>query len=500
MRRIMARWWELWRGSSPRGRVSAVIAALLAVVAVAALPAPWKGIFRDRGTDAGDPEIEVAVFYGGIGIDWYLQAARDFEKERAKAGSSVRVNLWGDPRTVDKIRPRILRGDPPDICRVYLLPFWKFVTAGELLPLDPYLDQPSLDDPTRTWRELFIPGTLEPYQYEGKTYALPLCYGTGGLWYDAKLFREHGWDVPRTWSELLALCQRINDAGLVPIAFQGKYMIYAINLIHWPVVELWGGLETFYRCQNLEPGAFTDPAFVEASRIVQHLARAYFDEHCLSMSHTEAQLTFCNRKAAMVPCGMWLENEMRDSLPEDFELRMFTLPPIEGGRGYPGALFVIGGEDFWLFKASQHPDIAADFLRTAMSRPHLREFLRQVGNPVTLTGVNETVDVSPAIRSALDVVESSTFDYRDRLSDMFPTWYIEVQTPAMQQLLSGGITPEEFGKRLEAGIRAVCNDAEVYKPAPVDWRAQLEAVRARRPRPATDAAERGDRPAAPPGA
>src|SRR5512147_2405710 len=51
-------------------------------------------------------EIDVPLFLGGEGRDFYEQAARDYEKVRP----NVRVNLYADPRITDRVRIRILEG------------------------------------------------------------------------------------------------------------------------------------------------------------------------------------------------------------------------------------------------------------------------------------------------------------------------------------------------------------------------------------------------------
>src|SRR5262245_40177667 len=68
--------------------------------------------------------IEVPLFTGGEGLDFFLQCARDFEALNPHtfiddAGTmrtaNIRVNLYGDPRIVDKVRVRIFEGTHPEL-------------------------------------------------------------------------------------------------------------------------------------------------------------------------------------------------------------------------------------------------------------------------------------------------------------------------------------------------------------------------------------------------
>ena len=194
--------------------------------------------------------VEVAVFEGGYGIEWHQSVAAQFNQEHASSG--IVIDLWGEPRVSEKIKPRILRGDPPDLIREDRLPIWLLIAAGKLHPFDDVLDRPAPGSDT-TWRELFIPGTLDTYTSDGRVYAIPSAFTAWVCWYDARRFRENGWNVPETWEEFVALCDQIKASGTAPLAFQGKYPGYA----WWTFITLAqriGGLAAINRINALEAG------------------------------------------------------------------------------------------------------------------------------------------------------------------------------------------------------------------------------------------------------
>src|SRR2546427_214063 len=82
--------------------------------------------------------LDVAVFEGGFGIEWHKSVARKYEKLHPE----IKINLWGDPRVDEKIKPRILRRDPPDLASC-TVPIWKLIVAHKLYPLDETLDSPA---------------------------------------------------------------------------------------------------------------------------------------------------------------------------------------------------------------------------------------------------------------------------------------------------------------------------------------------------------------------
>ena len=58
--------------------------------------------------------IEVPIFEGGAGLDFFFLAAREYEKERP----DVTVDLYGDPRIRDKVR--MLRTRKATDCRTQM--------------------------------------------------------------------------------------------------------------------------------------------------------------------------------------------------------------------------------------------------------------------------------------------------------------------------------------------------------------------------------------------
>ena len=150
----------------------------------------------------GKTRIEVPVFEGGAGLDFFFKAAREYEKVRP----DVEVDLYGDPRIADKVRVRILEDSFPEVTNAGLN-YWTLIRNGDVLPLDEFLDQPSWDG-DGSWRDSFLPGSLDRYTHEGKVYGIPFLYSVYAVWYNKNMFEERGWQVPVTWDEFLALSNR----------------------------------------------------------------------------------------------------------------------------------------------------------------------------------------------------------------------------------------------------------------------------------------------------
>ncbi len=409
--------------------------------------------------------VEVSVFEGGYGIEWHKRMAEKFNAEHVEEG--IRIDLWGDPRNADIIKPRLLRGDPPDLILNERLPIWQLVQAKKILPFTNSLKKNpygAMSDET-SWEDTFATGMLDMFKSDGEVYAIPAAYGAWLCWYDERLFREHGWKTPDTWEEFLALCAEIKEAGIAPLTLQGKYAnFYAWNT-YVSLVHRVGGLEAINRINALEEQAFSNPNAIRAAELFQDLFLTQFQQGALAMTHTESQLQFVNNHAAMIFCGIWLENEMKASTPPGFEMRSFRVPPVSGGKGNPALLHGQGMEFLFVPKDARYPDIAFEFARYLVSPLSAPDMARSIGVISPLKGATPTNAVSPTLQSALGVIENSTAIYNVRVRLLFPEWTAQVMNTAIGDLLRGEITPEEFGRLLDEGIAlSVANAKRAIPP------------------------------------
>lgn len=410
--------------------------------------------------------VEVAIFEGGYGIDWHQAMAERFNEANRDRG--VRIELWGDPRTADIVKPRLLRGDPPDLILDERLPLWLLIAREKLIPFTEALEVPPLGS-DRPWGDLFARGMLDMFRSDGEVYALPAAYGAWTGWYDARMFREHGWAPPETWQELLDLCEEIEAAGIAPWTLQGKYAhLYAWNT-YLALVQRVGGLAAINRINALDAVAFAHPDAVEAARLLQELALRFMQRGAMAMTHTESQLHFVQGNAAMTFCGIWLENEMKDTTPPDFEMRSFTIPAVEGGKGNPRLLNGQGMEYLFVPSDARYPELAFEFARFMVSPDAAAEMGESIGVISPLAGATPRESLTPALQSVLDIIEASDGIFNVRVYMLFPAWRTQVMGVAIADLLRGEITPEEFGRRLDAGVAAALEDPDVIVPGHVPY-------------------------------
>jgi raffinose/stachyose/melibiose transport system permease protein len=367
--------------------------------------------------------IEVALFEGGEGVEFYQQVAAQLTRQRP----DLPIRIEADPAISDRLRIRVLEGRLPEVTNANL-DIWSLIKHDKLLPLDPWLDQAAWDG-QGTWRESFLPGALDQFRRGGKTYGVPLVYTIWSVYYDKALFAREGWSPPRTWSEFLSLCDRMQARGLAPLAFQGRYAYYAEALVRHTFYHL-AGPEAYARQLDGEPGSYDNPAMIAALEMVGSLARQHFQKGFSGMSHTEAQLELFQGRAGMLMCGSWLYSEMQANIPAGYQLGAFPLPLPEGSsRSDPGAGYVTTDGFWFVFKDSANPAGGVEFLRYLTSAQVAGRFAGERGITVVIGKANQQLhpmvgDVARQLggvqrtfsRSSADTVAEAGQVWNDALS------------------------------------------------------------------------------------
>jgi raffinose/stachyose/melibiose transport system permease protein len=170
------------------------------------------------------------------------------------------------------------------------------------------------------------------------------------------------------------------------------------------------------------------------------------------MTHTAAQLAFIEGRCAMTLSASWFANEMRDRLPADFELGAMNLPGFADGIGLVDTVQAQGGY-YFLFRTddAERERATVDFFRFLTSRERARRFAAMADAPVALRATGPE-DYSPrmADTAALLARSPAAFDAAPATGAAGQATLAQALTTLRFELMTGRITAEEFGGRLEA--------------------------------------------------
>lgn len=410
---------------------------------------------------ADGTKVDVVVFNGGLGDEYPKFDKTLFEQKHGK----VTVNLGSTQKIKTENQPKFAT-TPPDLINnagADNMSLDTLVNDGALVELSPLLDAASWDDPAVKVRDTLLPGTVNDGTFDGKVYVLNYAYTVFGMWYNQALFDKNGWTVPKTFDEFFALAPKIKAAGLAPITFAGKYPYYTRwGLMTW----IWqaGGKQAVVDIDNLKPGAWKTP---EVGTVVSAMEKMVKDKLALAgsdtLSHTESQQAWLDGKAALLPCGTWVENEMRKTIPAGFQMKMANYWDVSSSDKAPGAVYAGSGENWIVPKKAANPNGGMEFLRAMLSKAGSQKFAELTSSLASVKGSGDSVTSSTALVSANDVIKKAPGEY---VSFKHPDWYADLdkaQQNAIGELMAGRMTAAKFQDTVQAAADKIAGDSSIKK-------------------------------------
>ncbi|MGW0994058.1 N-acetylglucosamine/diacetylchitobiose ABC transporter substrate-binding protein [Streptomyces sp. NPDC002523] len=403
-------------------------------------------------------KLDVVVFKGGYGDDYAKAWEADFNKKLGVTSTHT-----GTQEITGKLQPRFNAGNPPDIVddsgaqQIKIDVLYK---NGNLLDLSEVLDAPAVDDPSKKVRDLIIPGTLDAGLQEGKIVALNYIYTVWGLWYSGKLFKEKGWEEPKTWDDFLAICQDAKKQGIGGLAHQGKYPYY-INVAIMDMIAKKGGLDAMKAIDNLDPKAFVGSEAAQAGieAIYEIVEKGLLMPGTNGLTHTESQTRWNQYKAAFITCGSWLENEQLKQTPTDFDMKFMPMPLLSDSKLPFEAIRAGSGEPFVIPAKAKNLPAAKEFMRRMLSKEWSTLFAKEANSLTILKdGVDPSVQLRPGTQSTVEASKAAgtnTFRY------LYTEWYSEMGTAieaASNELMAKRIQPKEWLKRCQAAVDKQAKD------------------------------------------
>jgi N-acetylglucosamine transport system substrate-binding protein len=469
-RRAFLKATALYGGAAATGAVLTGCGPTATPAAPAATPLPAPDLPFQVAPEAMNPfglgaaEVDGVFFEGGYGVE-YLKNAAGWTKS---LHPGVNVNVTGAQKVADLLRPRFVAGNPPDVVdsgnpRDLDLP--ALIAEDQIADLAELMDAPALDTPGKKFKDTLLPGSQGPGIFDGKQRYINLTYTAMGVVYSTSLFEKYGYTFPETWDEMAALCEQIKkDGKMAPWTHQAKYPGYIYDEILFSLLYKAGGDELFLKIDNLEPDAWTNPAALRAIESIYMLYdKGWLLEGTAGMDHTQSQTAFLQGKAAFIPCGTWLENEMKTILPADFNAVVGLVPGYQDGKGSLKAVEANGGETYFVPAKAKNPKHGMEFLRVLMSKASARWFGENLKGIMAVVGGLEGAKVTPMMQSALDLGQSC--DGAIILLNV-SNWYKPVGDALEQnttQLLTGKIKPAEFAAQIQKAADQVARDPDIKK-------------------------------------
>jgi N-acetylglucosamine transport system substrate-binding protein len=448
-----------------RAAVMGISASALTVAFVhKAHEAVAQGAENPLGVDPAAP-LDVVIFKGGYGDEYATNVTENFY---SKLYPDAEITYTGTQRLMEQFQARVADGTPPDVMQnggAGSFNSTSLVNDGHLAELTDLMEAPAYGQEGVTFADSLAPGSQGDGVFSGKQYVLKYTYNAYGVWYNQALFDEKGWTYPETWDDMLALCQVIKDEGeMAPWTYQGLYPGYIRNVFDQMVFKA-GGWDAQLKLDNLAEDAWTQPVVKQAMDAIRVLwDNGYILEGTEALSHTESQAFWLEGDAVFIPCGSWLENEMKDVVPEGFQLVMKPTPSLTTSDALPfTALQLAAGIDFIVFAKGKNVQGGKEYIRLLFSRDAARFFSETTKSLTTIPGAADGLDLGSAFAS---VQEATAAAGADTFTPHWSLWYAdltELSSTTFSELMTGQKSSDEIITELQALTDQIRNDASIPK-------------------------------------
>jgi N-acetylglucosamine transport system substrate-binding protein len=413
---------------------------------------------------AADAPLDVVIFNGGYGED-YAKVHEQLYKDRYPQST---IKHTATTQIGPEMQPRFVAGNPPDVLDdtgAQKIEYAVLVNDNQVADLGQLLDAPSYDDPNVKVRDTLLPGVIEQGTFGNKFVALNYVYETYAVWYSKPLFEQHGWQVPTTWDEMMALSEQIKAAGISPFAYGGTNAAdYVLDLNLGSAIKQ-GGIDVVTKIDNLEPGSWKQDTVVAATQRVEEMVRkGYFMPGSEALKHTEAQTSWVQGKAAFYVSGSWLENEMKGISPADFAMTMAPVPVLDSSSSMPvEALRTQPAEAFLVPARAKNVNGGMEYLRIMLSKQGASKFAELTASVPGVKGATDGIQKTPALESlsaGLAAAGTNVFSWQ------FRTWYASYSTlliTEMGNLLAGRTDANGFLSAMQTETDRLAADASVTK-------------------------------------
>ncbi len=213
--------------------------------------------------------------------------------------------------------------------------------------------------------------------------------GAWGIYYNKTMFEEKGWEVPKTYEELIALCDNIyenhckgkpDNQKIYPFVCSSDIFNYWDFIVQNWVVQIMG-IDAYYEYakmaskDNYAMESVYSQAKVKALEYWSNIAIENATDkngspkyvNSQSSGYVTAQLLFSQGRVAMMPNGTWFENEVETASGHTIDIALMPTPYVKEAKKDANDEFIyvnysgeVGGS--FIPAAAKNKELAKKFL------------------------------------------------------------------------------------------------------------------------------------------
>jgi len=368
-------------------------------------------------------EVEVLHWWTSGGEAAAVQELQKMLQKEGHTWKDFAVAGGAGANAMTALKSRAVSGNPPTAAQVKGPQIQEWAQLGVLT---------NIDDVARAegWDAL-VPGVVaDIMKYEGHWVAVPVnVHRINWMWCNPAVFKKAGAQYPRTWEDFFVACEKIKQAGFIPVAFGGQPWQEATA---WESIVAGVGGPAFYQ-QTLvaaDEEALASSTMVEALEVFKKI-KPFTDKNAPGRDWNLATAMVIKGEAAMQFMGDWAKGE-------------FTAAGKAPGKDYD-ALPVPGTMDVFLFNVDSFimfevKDPAAKAAQKAMARLILSPDF-QVAFNVNKGSIPVRSGISEASFDAVAIESMNAFEATAEYGGLMPSMAHEMAvSPAVRGAMFDVIT------------------------------------------------------------
>lgn len=410
--------------------------AMPALLTALALTATACGASGGSDADANgeqNKQVVLNMYLANTSDTLFLpEMNRRFEEQNP--GIKIEMQTVPPDQFETVIKTKLASGDAPDIFTVFAgTKKDAFAKAGYLMDLS-----------GEPWVQRLTDAAKQIASKDGKVYGFPNRQNLIGVIYNKKIFNDLGIAVPTHWDEFLEACQKIKDAGIVPLGLGLKDQ-YVTQLIPYAMAPsaIYRDDPDFDKKMYEGRQSFAGSPWVQMMQDYIGLnEKGYFNKDALGTSNDQVLQMMAAEKVAMTVTLHGRIAAIKESNP-NLELGMFPLPYVrEGEKIWVSSMPSIFGA---IYAKTKHPEEAKKYLEFLAS-PEIAQY--SLNSTKSFSSFKDvTTDLDPAVKDMEAGLKVGSYYFLDAV------WPSTVQ-PVMQQQIQNVFAGRSISDMLSAMDKA----------------------------------------------
>jgi multiple sugar transport system substrate-binding protein len=272
---------------------------------------------------------------------------------------------------------------------------------------------------------------------DGKQYFVPFYFYPWAIHYRASLFKEKGYEIPKTWDDLLALCKKMKADGITPFS--------AANDGGWPQMGMFDMINMrtngydFHVALMAGKEKWTDPKVMKVFENWKTILD-FYQPDANSRKWEDGAQAWGKKETGMYLIGTFLASQFdpkKDPKAQEIldDMDFFAFPEIDPANGQDAVEAPIDG--FMMAKSPKNEKGAKAFLAALGGADAINGYLSVDPSVVAANGKADTSKYNALQKKSAELVNSAKqiSQFLDRDTD--PDFASKVVGPAIKDFLSG---------------------------------------------------------------